>query len=966
MKARRKLKKQPSFISDELVGTRVRIKTSDGNHYTGVLKPDDGSRNLSLADGHLCKRLKSGACRTCVTPAAGKDMQLPSIYIIQIEPANTPAAEESSPIGNEDVVNASSSAREVLKKSSGESTADEAPRNEAMRTKERPGEAESARGSAESHGRTKSAGAKNREGPGLHGTSAKSKKAPSKQANGKTLASTKDASRLTDVPAERKEQHGKAATPQAVGLTPNRGGNAEARPAAAVAAPATMAPARPSEAGQAAATTATRKAPATETKKGKTKGGEGRRPSIVAKDKQRPPPAHIRPEASPPKELPKPIPALNVSNIMDPRGTLTRSPHGSGTDNHILSSGTDNLSPDKMSLRENGFRIGAEGDAEGWTEAKSRRKRKESNLKGSSGRAPRSLKSQAASSGESGSGSLARGGREFDGGASAPFVEEFRIHGVAKEGCRLVAMGVWNTGVEDRCRFMWSRKRPRKPYKLISNASGKSYVPVARDTGCTLRCVCVYCPPLRAGDTKPDISSTSKTSDSESSAASDSSSDAGESSDASAEDHCDRPTPAIAGSASASANRVRILSDSQTAVAVTSVIEPAEPKILQLSVEGGPYTTHRWVAHGKYYGGYEGESLCQWYRIDHEGREFAIPNAQAAHYVPTADDIDKKLRIRYTPVRSDGRRGETVQVDGERVKIDDELYREVQEKLSQGCNGQPVVYQVLQVGDTEEECEMRITNEWISVLYKEIGSAVCEGYNAATSVTLEPGDARAFSLTLSDSVDLRFVADSLFTRDVLALTIRSFKADRVVDGCVPGLQATVIGSAGGQGLVAQTISSIGSISSIATDKTVMHSLKSRLSRVRSIFKVIQHKHNDRRASMAEMYDDEDSPPDQQTLPFSSSQVQTAQSPFEATGMSSEPISIQLPGRRSVSPGGMSDARSRQSSRDTSPYRSPYSASVGSSYSSLSEAYTSDRTSDRDSSPGRHDPYSSVMNHISML
>lgn len=88
------------------------------------------------------------------------------------------------------------------------------------------------------------------------------------------------------------------------------------------------------------------------------------------------------------------------------------------------------------------------------------------------------------------------------------------------------------------------------------------------------------------------------------------------------------------------------------------------PVLRRLAVLGNLEESSELLADAEYFGGIEGKSEIQWYRrgaaADAPDTWAAIPGANQAAYLPTADDVQCYLRVSYRPVRSDGTAGQVV------------------------------------------------------------------------------------------------------------------------------------------------------------------------------------------------------------------------------------------------------------------------------------------------------------------
>ncbi len=82
------------------------------------------------------------------------------------------------------------------------------------------------------------------------------------------------------------------------------------------------------------------------------------------------------------------------------------------------------------------------------------------------------------------------------------------------------------------------------------------------------------------------------------------------------------------------------------------------PRVDRIRIEGGPYYTRRFDLQVQYFGGEEGNSIIQWYKVSPSGVYQSIEGpTNKRSYQPTASDINCRLEVKYIPVRNDGVQG---------------------------------------------------------------------------------------------------------------------------------------------------------------------------------------------------------------------------------------------------------------------------------------------------------------------
>lgn len=85
-------------------------------------------------------------------------------------------------------------------------------------------------------------------------------------------------------------------------------------------------------------------------------------------------------------------------------------------------------------------------------------------------------------------------------------------------------------------------------------------------------------------------------------------------------------------------------------------VMPAFPVVSDVHVK--ELSSGTFYGEGKYFGGYEGESLFSWYRETYEGNTTLIPGANSRTYAVTDSDYNCRLLFGYKPVRLDSVVGE--------------------------------------------------------------------------------------------------------------------------------------------------------------------------------------------------------------------------------------------------------------------------------------------------------------------
>ena len=87
---------------------------------------------------------------------------------------------------------------------------------------------------------------------------------------------------------------------------------------------------------------------------------------------------------------------------------------------------------------------------------------------------------------------------------------------------------------------------------------------------------------------------------------------------------------------------------------ISAPINPRAPECKKLEIQGKAVEGECLKAAAEYIGGTEGESLLKWFVITADGAEKELPLADPwAGYTVSIDDIGKRIKVEYTPIRAD-------------------------------------------------------------------------------------------------------------------------------------------------------------------------------------------------------------------------------------------------------------------------------------------------------------------------
>jgi len=326
-----------------------------------------------------------------------------------------------------------------------------------------------------------------------------------------------------------------------------------------------------------------------------------------------------------------------------------------------------------------------------------------------------------------------------------PSFRNLTITGLMMQGKALFADGRFVGGAEGPCEWQWFRQDPGDiQWSVIpDNGKRRTYNLVRRDIGCRMR---VMVKPINQAK------------------------------------EVGRPCTAESTEGEAVAN--------------------APPKLLSLRVSGGPFHTSILLAEAEYFGGFEGESLLQWYRSIFRGPWLPIKNANGISYQPTVDDANARIKLKYIPVRDDDMKGAMMEASAVALCIDAKVQNLVARMIVYGeadfkclmINKETKVDEPRVIEMDSENikvcCGVTCPVDWkydADLGYRVQGEANGIELNASWSedikVVLHPSDVTRFTVIFDECDDFdsglvkyEFRADNNKARDIMVLTIRSFCA----------------------------------------------------------------------------------------------------------------------------------------------------------------------------------------------
>jgi hypothetical protein len=98
------------------------------------------------------------------------------------------------------------------------------------------------------------------------------------------------------------------------------------------------------------------------------------------------------------------------------------------------------------------------------------------------------------------------------------------------------------------------------------------------------------------------------------------------------------------------------------------LVQATSPQILTISFIGEFIEDETITVYTEYYGGIEGQSKIEWFRVGEEDSEKVEKATGHRELQLSFDDLDKKIRVTYIPVRNDGVEGEQVEITSDLVK----------------------------------------------------------------------------------------------------------------------------------------------------------------------------------------------------------------------------------------------------------------------------------------------------------
>eukprot|EP00004_Rigifila_ramosa_P022356 TRINITY_DN609_c1_g1_i3.p1 TRINITY_DN609_c1_g1~~TRINITY_DN609_c1_g1_i3.p1 ORF type:complete len:1094 (-),score=260.20 TRINITY_DN609_c1_g1_i3:128-3409(-) len=193
------------------------------------------------------------------------------------------------------------------------------------------------------------------------------------------------------------------------------------------------------------------------------------------------------------------------------------------------------------------------------------------------------------------------------------------------------------------------------------------------------------------------------------------------------------------------------------------------PRIVNIEITGGPFHTSPLQVHAEYRGGIEGASIIQWYRSQQNWFFTAIPNANQPIFQPTAEDVNTRIRVEYTPVRSDGVRGPTVvaMVPESFLVIDPRLTRAVEQNVMRGS----ATFELTVKNQPKEKRTLLLTHQGVEILKGDKLIVKARYQRIKTAVSVE--DYTGFDLTFNSKIKYSFVVRDTIERDLIIFTIHT-------------------------------------------------------------------------------------------------------------------------------------------------------------------------------------------------
>lgn len=212
-----------------------------------------------------------------------------------------------------------------------------------------------------------------------------------------------------------------------------------------------------------------------------------------------------------------------------------------------------------------------------------------------------------------------------------------------------------------------------------------------------------------------------------------------------------------------------------TVEVIGSAVQPNDPTINNLKIIGQPFISKILSLQGDYSGGVEGESEIEWFSSPFKSGPFTLLHTGSQrNLLLTADEHDNYIKVKYTPIRSDGKRGNPVETQPQ-VRI--QMAPNMRSALRNSIEGAKAEFEVKN-GKTGAPCVLFINNNRYKVYdsgRRMFKTQFRNNFNKVL-VRVHRSDGTRFYVTnIKNKSEMVLMATSAADRDLIVMVLRSYQ-----------------------------------------------------------------------------------------------------------------------------------------------------------------------------------------------
>lgn len=212
-----------------------------------------------------------------------------------------------------------------------------------------------------------------------------------------------------------------------------------------------------------------------------------------------------------------------------------------------------------------------------------------------------------------------------------------------------------------------------------------------------------------------------------------------------------------------------------TVEVIGSVVQPNDPTINNLKIVGQPFISKLLSLQGDYSGGLEGESKIEWFSSSFKNGPFTLLNSGSQrNLLLTADENDNYIKVQYTPIRSDGKRGNPVETQPQ-VRI--QMAPNMSSTLRNSIEGAKAEFEVKN-GTTGAPCMLFINSKRYKVYEngrRMFKTQFRNNFNKVLVRVHRSDGTRFYISNIKNKSEMVLMATSAIDRDLIVMVLRSYQ-----------------------------------------------------------------------------------------------------------------------------------------------------------------------------------------------